>query len=116
MITLREEDSMAESKDEKRVDNNKKNEASLRKQVARMLQVARWSEKMSQEEVASILGTKKSSISRIESGAQNLTVDYLSSYAQALGKEAVLSLREAPVTYAGSSSYSPISLGSPALG
>ncbi|MBE6042326.1 MAG: helix-turn-helix domain-containing protein [Clostridiales bacterium] len=96
---------MAESKDEKRVDNNKKNEASLRKQVARMLQVARWSEKMSQEEVASILGTKKSSISRIESGAQNLTVDYLSSYAQALGKEAVLSLREAPVTYAGSSSY-----------
>lgn len=77
----------------------------FRRQVARLLQIARWSESLSQDEVAQRLGTKKSSISRIESGSQNLTVDYVSNYARALGKEAVLTLREPPIEYGNKASY-----------
>ena len=78
---------------------------SFRRQVARILQTARWAEELSQDEIAARLGTKKSSISRIESGAQNLTVDYVSDYARALGKEAVLVLRDAPVEYSDRAEY-----------
>lgn len=74
-------------------------EKAFRKKVARILQVARWSAGLSQAELAERLGTKKSSISRIESGAQNITVDYVSNYARALGKEAVLTMCEPPVEY-----------------
>lgn len=77
----------------------------FRKKVARILQVARWSAGVSQAELAERLGTKKSSISRIESGAQNITVDYVSNYARALGKEAVLTVCEPPVEYGDRTAY-----------
>ena len=80
-------------------------EKAFRKKVARMLQVARWSAGLSQAELAERLGTKKSSISRIESGAQNITVDYVSNYARALGKEAVLTVCEPPVEYGDRTAY-----------
>ena len=60
---------------------------------------------VSQDELAEQLGTSKSSISRIESGRQNLTLDYVSDIAYALGKEPVLELREPPVEYGDVSVY-----------
>ena len=80
-------------------------DSSFRRQVARQLRLARWMEALSQEEIAARLGTGKSSISRIESGRQNITVDYVEGYARALGKEAVLTLREPPVSYGARSEY-----------
>ena len=68
-----------------KVENKEKK--SLREDVANKLQVERWFAKMSQQELADKLDTTKSSISRLESGRQNLTLDYVEAIAQALGKE-----------------------------
>lgn len=99
----------ADRKDDKivfeRSGAGKRGETDFRRRVAKILQLARWESSMSQEEIAAILGTRKSNISRIESGAQNLTVDYVSDFARALGKEAVLTLREPPVEYGDRTSY-----------
>jgi len=78
---------------------------SFRTKVARELAVERMMSQVSQGELAERLGTKKSSISRIESGKQNLTLDYVSDIAYALGKEPVLELREPPVEYGDRSVY-----------
>lgn len=78
---------------------------SFRKKVARELAVERMMSQVSQDELAEQLGTSKSSISRIESGRQNLTLDYVSDIAYALGKEPVLELREPPVEYGDVSVY-----------
>ena len=63
---------------------SKKDGDSLRLRVARALAVARLSENMGQQELAELVGTKKSSISRIERGGQNITVDYVEEIARAL--------------------------------
>ena len=78
---------------------------SFRTKVARELAVERMMKQISQEELAERLGTKKSSVSRIESGRQNLTLDYVSDFAYALGKEPILELRDPPVEYGDSSEY-----------
>ena len=78
---------------------------SFRTKVARELAVERMMSQVSQDELAEQLGTSKSSISRIESGRQNLTLDYVSDIAYALGKEPVLELREPPVEYGDVSVY-----------
>ena len=79
--------------------------AAFRTKVARELAVERMMKQVSQDELAERLGTKKSSISRIESGKQNLTLDYVSDIAYALGKEPVLELRDPPVEYGDRSVY-----------
>ena len=79
--------------------------AAFRTKVARELAVERMMKQVSQDELAERLGTKKSSISRIESGEQNLTLDYVSDIAYALGKEPVLELRDPPVEYGDRSVY-----------
>jgi transcriptional regulator with XRE-family HTH domain len=49
---------------------------------------------MTQEQVAQRLGTKKSAISRIENHAGDLRLSTLQRYAEAVGKELVLELRD----------------------
>ena len=82
-----------------------RNDDTFRKKVARKIAAERMMSQVSQEELAEKLGTSKSSISRIESGRQNLTLDYVSDIAYSLGKEAVLELREPPVEYGDKSVY-----------
>lgn len=77
----------------------------FRTKVARELAVERMMSQVSQEELAERLGTKKSSVSRIESGKQNLTLDYVSDIAYVLGKQPVFELREPPVEYGDVSVY-----------
>ena len=77
----------------------------FRKKVARELAVERMMRQISQDELAEHLGTSKSSISRIESGRQNLTLDYVSDIAYALGKEPVLELRDPAAEYGDKSVY-----------
>lgn len=84
-------------------DNTDYNE--FRTKVARELAAERMMQQLSQEEMAEALGTSKSSISRIESGKQNLTLDYVNNIAYSLGKQPVFELREPPVEYGDKSVY-----------
>ena len=77
----------------------------LRKKVANSLQVERWLRQMSQSELAESLGTSKSNISRIESGRQNLTVDYVAMMAEALDKQVEFRISDKVVEYGDSSEY-----------
>lgn len=77
----------------------------FRKKVARELAVRRMMSQISQDELAEKLGTSKSSISRIESGRQNLTLDYVSDIAYVLGKEPVLELRDPAIEYGDKTVY-----------
>ncbi len=77
----------------------------FRVEVAEKLAVTRLFEGVTQSELAERLGTSKSSISRIEKGGQNLTLDYVSAYAEALGKQAVFSIAEPPTEYGDESVY-----------
>ena len=85
----------------------KKNEEkkTLREKVANNLAVERMFAGVSQQELADRLGTSKSSISRIEHGGQNITLDYVSAYAEALGREVSFSVFEPPVEYGDTSTY-----------
>lgn len=52
-----------------------------------LFKVSREQAGMTQEEVARILGTKKSAISRIENHAEDIRLSTLHKYAKALGKQ-----------------------------
>ncbi len=54
----------------------------FRKQAISELRVERIMKKMTQSELARRVGTSKSNISRMESGKQNVSVDYIQSLAQ----------------------------------
>jgi transcriptional regulator with XRE-family HTH domain len=60
---------------------------------------------ITQEELAERLGTSKSAISRMESGKQNLTLDYVSDIAYSLGMQPVFEVNEPPVEYSDYSEY-----------
>ena len=77
----------------------------FREKVVNNLAVTRMFEGVSQSELAERLGTSKSSISRIEKGEQNLTLDYVSAYAEALGKQPVFMVQEPPVDYGEENTY-----------
>ena len=49
--------------------------------------------RMTQEELALLVGTKKSNISRFESGSQNPTLDFIVKVAKSLGKEVHIEIR-----------------------
>ena len=49
--------------------------------------------KMTQEELAKRAGTKKSNISRLESGSYNPSLDFLVKIARSLGKEVHINIR-----------------------
>ena len=78
----------------------------LREEIARTLSAERQMEKATQGELAEKIGTAKSNISRIESGRQNMSVDYIELIADALGKDAKLILRDRRPSYKDSEEYS----------
>ena len=58
-----------------------------RKEVAQQLREVRKSQGMTQESLADRVGTKKSNISRLESGRYNPSLDFLVKVAGGLGKQ-----------------------------
>ena len=59
--------------------------------IARLVE-ARLEKGISQSELARMIGTQRSNICRLESGAQNLSLDMLLKIAEALGMTASLTL------------------------
>jgi predicted transcriptional regulator len=51
---------------------------------------ARQERSLTQKELAELVGTKQSNISRLESGNYNPTIDFLDKIARAVGKELVI--------------------------
>jgi len=60
---------------------------SPREEVVRQLKEVRKAEGMTQEYLAELVGTKKSNISRLESGRYNPSLDFLVKVADGLGKQ-----------------------------
>ena len=58
-----------------------------REEVAQQLREVRKSQGMTQESLADRVGTKKSNISRLESGRYNTSLDFLVKVAGGLGKQ-----------------------------
>lgn len=58
-----------------------------RKEIAQQLREVRKSQGMTQESLADRVGTKKSNISRLESGRYNPSLDFLVKVAGGLGKQ-----------------------------
>ncbi|MCR4781445.1 MAG: helix-turn-helix transcriptional regulator [Lachnospiraceae bacterium] len=56
-----------------------------RGEIARQMRMIRKSKDMTQEELANAVGTKKSNISRLESGRYNPSLDFLVKVAGCLG-------------------------------
>lgn len=65
-----------------------------RKDIISQLTQARLEKGLSQEQLATLIGTKRSNICRIESGAQNLSLDLMIKILKALGKDIKLSFEE----------------------
>jgi len=61
-------------------------EADIELRVALEITRAREAKKMSQRELAEALKTKQQTVSRIERGAQNVTIETLDKIARALGR------------------------------
>ena len=61
--------------------------SSASQDVARQLRDVRKSQGMTQESLAELVGTKKSNISRLESGRYNPSLDFLVKVAGGLGKQ-----------------------------
>ena len=68
-----------------------------RQQIIALLTAARIEKGVSQQELADRIGTKRSNICRIESGAQNISVDMLLRISKALGKDVRVTLRDRQV-------------------
>ena len=66
----------------------------LRRQISGQLLYERLAKGMSQEELAQKTGIKRSNISRIESGTQNLTLDSLVKITEAFEKEIQFVVKE----------------------
>jgi DNA-binding XRE family transcriptional regulator len=60
---------------------------SARQEVASQLKQVRRDKGMTQESLAELVGTKKSNISRLESGRYNPSLDFLVKVAGGLGKQ-----------------------------
>ena len=67
---------------------------SLKYDIAKMLATERQMKKMTQEEIAEKLGTKKSNVSRFEKGDQNVGVDYIEAFSKALGMNSSFVMEE----------------------
>lgn len=64
-----------------------KERSNASQEVARQLRDVRKSQGMTQESLAELVGTKKSNISRLESGRYNPSLDFLVKVAGGLGKQ-----------------------------
>ena len=63
----------------------KRNEAEYR--IIEEIIMARKEKNLTQKDLAELIGTKQSNISRLESGNYNPTLDFLNKIAEAVGKE-----------------------------
>ena len=90
-----------DEKDLELIDNIEDYRNSLVYKTARKFYVERLFSEMGQEELAEKIGTKKSSISRFESGKQNVTLNYIEQIAKALNKEINVSLSDVKAEYYG---------------
>jgi DNA-binding XRE family transcriptional regulator len=63
----------------------KKNEAEYK--IIEEIIMARQERNLTQKELAELIGTRQSNISRLESGNYNPSLDFLNKIAQAVGKE-----------------------------
>lgn len=70
----------------------KKNE-DIRETVVSQLRTLRKEQGMTQEHLAELVGTKKSNISRLESGRYNPSLDFLIKVADSLGKQITVKIR-----------------------
>lgn len=61
--------------------------------IVRQLKEVRTSSGITQQVLAERVGTKKSNISRLESGRYNPSLDFLVKVAEGLGKEITVSIR-----------------------
>ena len=68
-----------------------------RQKIISMLTAARLERGISQQALADMIGTKRSNISRMESGSQNISLDMLVKVASALGKDVSLGLTDKTV-------------------
>ena len=66
---------------------------SPRQEVARQLKEVRKAEGMTQEHLARLVGTKKSNISRLESGRYNPSLDFLVKVAEGLGRQITVQVK-----------------------
>ena len=64
-----------------------KERSNASQEVAKQLRDVRKSQGMTQESLAELVGTKKSNISRLESGRYNPSLDFLVKVAVGLGKQ-----------------------------
>lgn len=67
--------------------NQDSNRTAPRREVAEQLKKARKAQNVTQEVLAERVGTKKSNISRLESGRYNPSLDFLARVAEGLGKQ-----------------------------
>ena len=81
-------------------------EHELREKIAKKLYVERLMHEMSQSELAEKIGTRKSNVSRMEKGRQNISVDYLEVLAGAFGKDIELVLSDHQISYSDTTEYS----------
>ncbi|MBQ4416403.1 MAG: helix-turn-helix domain-containing protein, partial [Butyrivibrio sp.] len=65
-----------------------------RQKIVSLLAAARMEKGLTQQELAEMVGTKRSNICRMESGAQNLSLDMFLKVADALGKDVSVLLEE----------------------
>ncbi len=70
----------------------KKNE-DIRETVVSQLRTLRKEQGMTQEHLAELVGTKKSNISRLESGRYNPSLDFLIRVADGLGKQITVKIQ-----------------------
>ena len=79
---------------------------SLRERVSKEFYAERMMQQLTQAELAERVGTQKSNISRMEKGAQNVTVDYIEELAKALGRDIRFVMEEPSIEYGNVSEYS----------
>ncbi|MCR5055182.1 MAG: helix-turn-helix transcriptional regulator [Lachnospiraceae bacterium] len=68
------------------------NNSKARQDVALQMKAARLDRSMTQQELAEITGTKKSNISRMESGNYNPSLDFMVKVAGGMGKQLSIKL------------------------
>ena len=69
-----------------------------RQRIISLLTAARIEKGISQQALASMIGTQRSNICRIESGAQNISLDTFIKIADALGKDVSVNLEDKTIT------------------
>ncbi len=72
----------------------KNTELAPRHELVEQLKAARKAQDMTQADLAAMVGTKKSNISRFESGRYNPSLDFVIKIAGSLGKQIQINLQE----------------------